>query len=251
MLLQSMSLATILLAFTPIVNASFLWQLDSLDASGDISFSDDFSDGLLNVLPTSQLSIFLGAVTETGGVLQFTDADGIGISSNPFPGTLRDTVLLNSVVPDNGAGTIWTGSFIPNLSSLATLPLGSGYGIQINNAGNSNFEQATLSVITDGNGNTGIGLYDSLNQLIDGATVSSTTGNIVLSLHADPSNDLITGAYSIDGGASFNSLSQSIAIAGDLRAWAFGQVTAVPVPAAVWLFGSGLIGLIGVARRNK
>ena len=29
------------------------------------------------------------------------------------------------------------------------------------------------------------------------------------------------------------------------------QISAVPVPAAVWLFGSGLIGLIGVARRKK
>ena len=27
--------------------------------------------------------------------------------------------------------------------------------------------------------------------------------------------------------------------------------TAVPLPAAVWLFGSGLIGLIGMARRRK
>jgi len=26
---------------------------------------------------------------------------------------------------------------------------------------------------------------------------------------------------------------------------------AVPVPAAVWLFGSGLLGLVGVARRKK
>ena len=25
----------------------------------------------------------------------------------------------------------------------------------------------------------------------------------------------------------------------------------VPVPAAVWLFGSGLLGLVGIARRNK
>ncbi len=31
----------------------------------------------------------------------------------------------------------------------------------------------------------------------------------------------------------------------------FGGPTTVPVPAAVWLFGSGLIGLAGVARRRK
>lgn len=30
-----------------------------------------------------------------------------------------------------------------------------------------------------------------------------------------------------------------------------GDVSTVPVPAAVWLFGSGLIGLIGIARRKK
>jgi len=30
-----------------------------------------------------------------------------------------------------------------------------------------------------------------------------------------------------------------------------GVVSAVPVPAAVWLFGSGLLGLLGVARRRK
>jgi peptidyl-prolyl cis-trans isomerase A (cyclophilin A) len=29
------------------------------------------------------------------------------------------------------------------------------------------------------------------------------------------------------------------------------NVSAVPVPAAVWLFGSGLLGLVGVARKKK
>ena len=29
-----------------------------------------------------------------------------------------------------------------------------------------------------------------------------------------------------------------------------GQITSVPVPAAVWLFGSGLFGLIGFVRRK-
>jgi hypothetical protein len=32
--------------------------------------------------------------------------------------------------------------------------------------------------------------------------------------------------------------------------WTGIQVSAVPVPAAVWLFGSGLLGLVGVARRK-
>jgi len=36
-------------------------------------------------------------------------------------------------------------------------------------------------------------------------------------------------------------------------AWAVqsGDVGAVPVPAAVWLFGSGLLGMVGVARRRQ
>ena len=33
--------------------------------------------------------------------------------------------------------------------------------------------------------------------------------------------------------------------------YAYIETTAVPVPAAVWLFASGIIGLIGVARRKK
>jgi hypothetical protein len=51
--------------------------------------------------------------------------------------------------------------------------------------------------------------------------------------------------------------SVGIQLAGDKNvpfvAWAVhsGDVSAVPVPAAVWLFGSGLLGLIGIGRRKK
>lgn len=37
----------------------------------------------------------------------------------------------------------------------------------------------------------------------------------------------------------------------DLGVIATGTISAVPVPAAVWLFGSGLIGLVGLARRKQ
>lgn len=33
--------------------------------------------------------------------------------------------------------------------------------------------------------------------------------------------------------------------------WVYADWSVVPVPAAVWLFGSGLLGLIGIARRKK
>jgi len=36
-----------------------------------------------------------------------------------------------------------------------------------------------------------------------------------------------------------------------INALLYREVSAVPVPAAVWLFGSGLIGLVGMARRKK
>ena len=50
-----------------------------------------------------------------------------------------------------------------------------------------------------------------------------------------------------------NGSQQSDGKNGDNVAWAVqsGNVGAVPVPAAVWLFGSGLLGLIGVGRQRR
>lgn len=61
-------------------------------------------------------------------------------------------------------------------------------------------------------------------------------------------SDLVYSAHElsieyIGGGSSPNS--QGIALFGG------AALAPVPVPAAIWLFGSGLIGLIGIARRKK
>ena len=74
-------------------------------------------------------------------------------------------------------------------------------------------------------------------------------GDIVCSSGAAVTTyDAATGAFtatwdSVIVGGSFN---------GNLGQWTMtGNVSAVPVPAAVWLFGSGLVGLAGIARRRK
>lgn len=64
--------------------------------------------------------------------------------------------------------------------------------------------------------------------------------------------DSLPSAGDHPGGGALITLSNSadnykLTTGGDVG----GMFYVVPVPAAVWLFGSGLIGLLGIARRNK
>ena len=65
------------------------------------------------------------------------------------------------------------------------------------------------------------------------------------------SEDLANSAWDFDFRTAL--LGESDKGINGIWTWAVhpGNVSAVPVPAAVWLFGSGLLGLIGIARRKK
>lgn len=76
------------------------------------------------------------------------------------------------------------------------------------------------------------------------------TGDIVATCssgNAVTTYDAVTGAYTADWSAVFTDSSLNTNIA----TWHIeGTVSAVPVPAAVWLFGSGLVGLFAVSKQR-
>ena len=70
------------------------------------------------------------------------------------------------------------------------------------------------------------------------ATISCTTGSSC----SDNSNYTLDAAFHVSG-AGFTTVPYTLHLE--------GSISSVPVPAAAWLFGSGLAGLAGVARRRK
>lgn len=70
---------------------------------------------------------------------------------------------------------------------------------------------------------------------------------------AESSLDVLGLSLQLQGtGTNYNDFTWTGPIASTFGSVNTGQViTAVPVPAAAWLFGSGLLGLIGVSRRKK
>jgi len=70
---------------------------------------------------------------------------------------------------------------------------------------------------------------------------------------AESAADIVGLSLQLQGtGSSYNDFTWSDPLTSTFGSINAGQIlTPVPVPAAVWLFGSGLLGLVGVARRKK
>lgn len=118
--------------------------------------------------------------------------------------------------------------------------------------------------VGSGQGNTIIGDYDyaftvdNLFEFSGGGLIidflvrddsvydGTANHNVVTSAVSDPTGYFVGRYYGSDeAGAVDVTFHPDIAANFELR-----SITVVPVPAAVWLFGSGLIGLVGIARRK-
>lgn len=100
--------------------------------------------------------------------------------------------------------------------------------------------------------------FQSLFGIVDSVTASGKTHSYTYGLYSwgEPSTLRAMGAYSnTDGLTNIQGIEFYQAYTSSFTADGHGtylvRTSIVPIPSAVWLFGSGLIGLIGIARRKK
>lgn len=139
-----------------------------------------------------------------------------------FAATVGDVFTMN------GSGLNYSTDPILNISTLR---------LQI-----AFLDAAGLPAGTAAGGNVSVGFNLFESNLLDATTLQDVWTGMGVGTAGAPDNTasvrFIALALNASGGAGFFD---------DISA---NQVSAVPVPAAVWLFGSGLLGLVGVARRK-
>lgn len=193
-------------------NAAFVMTIDDLSTGGiDQTITDSDNDGLIT---------FNGSV----GVFAVNVTTGISV---PLA-TGSQLLDLNSIDVSGGAGTLeikltdtdYTGS-PPAFEGLFGGTAAPGGDIDFNfYYDDSNTQFGTSSSIFS-NANNQNAFSGS------GSTAASVTDPFSLTIVANITHAVTGGTSSFDA-----------------------EIRAVPIPAAVWLFGSGLLGLIGISRRK-
>lgn len=153
----------------------------------------------------------------------------------------NDPALTGTMTMDFGTGA---GSAVMTPSVTFSGFFWTAHNIQLQATGPGTV-QATM--LFDWNGNLNIpvtALFSMTPVVCNGGPPCLGTGSTFAIQTLDGDGDGIPGNAMASGPfAGFNATFGGTATV--------SSVSAVPVPAAVWLFGSGLLGLVGIARRKK
>jgi hypothetical protein len=220
---------SVIVSTTNVAEAAFVLYLDDQSTIGiDQIITDDALAGVsTSVGNTTSADAYsgLGTLTYQGSAGNFNVNVTTGISKPELPGGVMD---LNSItVSSTSGGTL--------LIALTDTDFATGYpGYQANYGGTTS---GTVSFDFR---------FDNANAEFGGSSLFST-GDISSSSYSDSVlsaiPDVSPYSLSIFATITHGSGSQNTSFNAELRP--------VPLPAAIWLFGSGIIGLAGLARRIR
>ena len=114
--------------------------------------------------------------------------------------------------------------------------------------GNTGMHQTTAPTTDNGDGTINLA-WDVTWNGIPNIPLNATSATTIVCSTAtcsDSSDYTIDGAFHV-AGAGFTTVGYTVHLEGHVSS----PAAVVPVPAAAWLFGSGLVGLAGIARRRK
>lgn len=171
-------------------------------------------------------------VVGVNGYIQSAAGDALHVNGN-FQNNSSENLLWNT----RSAGLFLDGNG-NHIISLAGVDLDASSAGYTNNFawGKLDLASGGSMVIVDGNATVGAALYVGLFELADGLTqLSSIISNYNIYYDA-----------SLAGNSYLGGLTYALNGTGHLIG-----ISSVPVPAAVWLFGSSLLGLTGLARKRK
>ena len=177
------------------------------------------------------------AVTDVVGSYFSMDTNGNGVeNSEKTPIGSLNGIVLGTTQGASGSHTgPIDGTESPNIDAPWTFFGGTG------------MHQTTSAITDNGDGTMDFSGWNVTWNGIASIPVVATSPTTIV---CDTATCSDTSSYTIDGafhvnGAGFTTVAYTVHLEGGISA-----PSEIPVPAAVWLFGSGLLGLAGVARRK-
>jgi len=187
-------------------------------------------------------------LTSSSGLVSATGTGHIEYDMNPDQSGASSTIGLYSWDSPNAIFTfeLPAGGMTFSAGSGGTSIGGSGYRDVAVEVSNDRFTTPKDEMRFWGNRMTQtLEGYDTRMTLYYGDSTASALTNVDLSNILNPSLydiEFFSIAIGVGGGVTTAGLSFSVDSI---------SVSAVPIPPAVWLFGSGMLGLVGMARRKK
>jgi hypothetical protein len=259
-------------------NGEFI--LTVFDADTGVSYSRQLEMFVNDFVPNSLVGVGtpdnIGNATPDAGLTKVFATDALFTSTfgSSDPSTLRWYVVAADSATAGETGSLTTVSTPHSLRLLITHGTSDGTGFNTTTAGVTGATQTNYDDHANGLNNYACGLAagascvvtatsDTANGVsFTSATAVSGTAPVLVGLDTVGYFYYLTGQSGSTARplttSSINLFANSEGVAGEWSlsrdgtlTWNSAAVSAVPVPAAVWLFGSGLLGLAGVARRKQ